>query len=61
MSAVAWSKLGALRVWLLVLLGVACLVTAAYMWALIAGVAATGIALILLAYLLDDGGSGARR
>lgn len=54
MSSIKWDRLAAIRTWVLVLVGLASLVTAAFLWMLPVGLAALGAALILLAYLTDD-------
>lgn len=51
-----WEKLALIRTWLLVLGGLACLCVAAFLWTTIAGLAATGVSALLLAYLTDPTG-----
>lgn len=57
-SSIKWEKLGAIRTWVLVLLGLASLVTAAFLWLLPVGLAALGVSLLLLAYLTDAPADG---
>ncbi len=54
--SVHWERLAIVRSPLMVLAGLACLCVAAFMWAVPAGWAAVGMALLLLAYLTESGG-----
>lgn len=57
-----WERLAAVRTLILVVIGLSALVTAAWVIALPAGLAALGVAVLLLAYLTDPNGpnSGGR-
>jgi len=59
--AVQWGRLAAVRSPLMVLMGLAFLCVSAFLWAPVAGWAAIGVSLILLAYLTDGPTGGARR
>ncbi len=53
MSAVKWQRLAALRTWFLVLAGLGCVVSSAFLFAIPLGFLSLGLSLVLLAYLTD--------
>lgn len=61
MSAIDWSRLAAIRTWVLVLAGMVGLTVAASMWHLEVGIAVASVSCILLAYLTDDTSSVVKR
>ncbi len=48
-----WERLAVLRAPVLTLVGLICLCVAAFLWAVAAGWAACGVALVFLAYVTD--------
>ncbi len=53
-TRVRWDRIAAMRTVLLVVLGLAAVVTGVWMFCVPAGVITLGVALLVLAYLTDD-------